>query len=262
MEVRFPADADERACALRLVRDAYISRGYVQDLQPLDGDNTQVLVAVHDGTVIGTASTVLRSSGPLPTENYYGLSNLDERPGTVMEVGRLAVAHGTGPPRGMATVGLFAAVVLWGDHHRVALILACLKPPLRRRLAMLGIASELVAGPEKLIGQAIPPPYRGYFFPQSESQRPVAVLIRLDQVRAPLLDHLSAADGHITISPQIVPPPATCGPAATPRPHDNAHGPTPATPDHEAGPLTTPALRRRNHLHVATRTANTTGEPA
>ena len=161
MEIRFPVDANERASALRLVRDAYLSRGYVKDLQPLGGDSVQVLVAVDDGTVIGTASTVLRSRGPLPTEKYFGLNSLDERPSTVMKVGQLAVANGTGPPRGMATIGLLAAVVWWGDQKAVALVLASLKPALRRRLAMLGIASELVAGPEKLIGEAIPPEYLG-----------------------------------------------------------------------------------------------------
>lgn len=71
MEIRFTVDAQERASARRVVGDAYISRGYVNDLQPLGGDSAHVLVAVHDGTVIGTASTVLRSRGPLPTEKYY-----------------------------------------------------------------------------------------------------------------------------------------------------------------------------------------------
>jgi len=45
----------------------------------------------------------------------------------------------------------------------------------------------------------------------------VAVLIRLDQVRASILGHLSAADGRITISPQIVPSPANGGPVGAPR---------------------------------------------
>jgi len=210
MEIRFPVDANERVGALLLASDAYISRGYVKDLQPFEGDSAQVLVAVSDGTVIGTVSVVLRSRGALPTEKYYGLSNLDDRSGAVMEVGRLAVANGTGSLRAMATVGLLAAAVLLGDRIRVELVLASLKPALRRRLAMLGITSELVAGPEMLIPEAIPPEYWGYFFPESADQRPVAVFISLDEVRSSILGHLSAANGHITISPKIAPSSTSC----------------------------------------------------
>ena len=65
---------------------------------------------------------------------------------------------------------MLAAVVWWGDQNAVALVLASLKPALRRRLAMLGIASELVAGPDKLIGEAIPPEYLGGI--SSPSRRP------------------------------------------------------------------------------------------
>lgn len=213
MEIRFPVDVNERASALLLVSDAYISRGYmdayisrgyVKDLQPLQGgDSTQVLVAVSDGTVIGTVSTVPRSKGALPTEKYYGLANLDERSDTVIEIGRLAVANGTGSLRAMAIIGLLAAVQLWGDRNGVKRALATLKPALRRRLAVLGITSELAAGPEMLIPDAIPPEFRGYFFPQLAAQRPVAVFISLDEVRASILGHLSAANGHITICPEI-----------------------------------------------------------
>jgi hypothetical protein len=94
-------------------------------------------------------------------------------------------------------------VQLWGDRNGVKRALATLKPALRRRLAILGITSELAAGPEMLIPEAIPPEFRGYFFPQSAAQRPVAVFISLDEVRASILGHLSAANGHITICPEI-----------------------------------------------------------
>jgi hypothetical protein len=203
MEIRFPVDVNERATALLLVSDAYISRGYVKDLQPLGAGSTQVLVAVSDGTVIGTVSTVPRSKSALPTEEYYGLTNLDERSDTVIEIGRLAVANGTGSLRAMAMIGLLAAVQLWSDRNGVKQALATLKPALRRRLAMLGITSELAAGPEMLIPKAIPPEFREYFFPQLAAQRPVAVFISLDEVRASILGHLSAANGHITICPEI-----------------------------------------------------------
>lgn len=210
MEVRFPVDADERTSALQLASDAYMSRGYVKDLPPLGGDSTHLLVAVSDGRVIGTVSAVIRSDKALPTEEYYGLSNLDERSGMVMEVGRLAVGDGTGSSRAMTLIGLLAAVVLLGDRNGVKLVLATLKPALRRRLAMLGINSELVAGPSMLTPAAVSPEYWGYFFPQPATQRPVAVVFSLDQARVPILGHLPAASGHITICTELASSSPSC----------------------------------------------------
>jgi hypothetical protein len=219
MEIRFPEDATERTGALMLWTGAYYSRGYVSDLQPRPlAATAEVLVAVHHGVVIGTASLVPGFREPLPTLKYFGLTQLDERPGATMEIARLAVADGTGPARGMATIGLIAAAQLWGDHNGVRLALATLKPALHRRLAMLGIACELLAGPEQLRAEATPPEYRGYLFPQSPDQRPVAVAFRLDQTRTAILGHLSAANGRITISAQIAPPLASSAPQGEP-PH-------------------------------------------
>jgi hypothetical protein len=204
MEIRFPVDAKERIGALRLWTGAYHSRGYASDLHPRPlAATAEVLVAVQDGAVIGTASLVQGFIEPLPTQRYYGLTPPDERPGATMEIGRLAVADGTGPARGMAAIGLLAAAQLWGDHNGVRLALATLKPALHRRLGMLGITCEQLAGPEQLIVEATPPEYRGYLFPKSLAQRPVAVVFLLEQTRAPILGHLSAANGHITICPEI-----------------------------------------------------------
>jgi hypothetical protein len=207
VEIRFPEDARERTCALRLWTGAYSARGYLSDLvaRPLAA-TAEVLVAVHDGEVVGTVSLVRGFSEPLPTQKYYGLASLDEQAAATMEIGRLAVADGTGPARGMATIGLLAAAQLWADDNGVRLALATIKPALHRRLAMLGVNCEHVAGPDQLIAEAIPVEYRGYFLSPLPAERPAAVVIRLDQSRAPLLGRLAAANGRIAISPRVAPP--------------------------------------------------------
>lgn len=194
------AAENDRAAALALVRHEYMARGYVQALEPLNG-NGVTLVARYGGRVIGTAAVAMKSAGLLPTEEYYGL-NL---PGKIAEVGRLAVAAPDEDTQLMAMVGLLGAIQNLSDTSGITTVLASLKPALRIRLRVLGVSSALAAGPERLVQEAIPQQYWGYFFPEGKQPQPVAVTIELDAVRAAVLGGVERANGAVRMAPEVLP---------------------------------------------------------
>lgn len=222
MEIRYPRNAAEYQTALRLVEVEYRSRRYVDRLEPLNGPDAHVLVAVENGVIIGTVSIVLASAPP-PTSIYFGfdvsLRYPEYTPVQIMEIGRLALCTDEDRQiRKVALCGLFAAMQRWGDVRGVKLAIASLRPDLRRLLSAMGIPSEQVAGPERLVRQMIPPEYWGYFFPSETARRPVAVHIDFDAARQPIFALGPVASGKVTFSLEITSPSLALGSYGAP-PH-------------------------------------------
>ena len=207
MEIRFARDLAEHQAAATLAENAYRARGYVERLDAFDVDGGQVIVAVHDSTVLGTASVAGYANAPLPTASYFGLGmaeiavGLDSR--HVMEAGRLAISR-TRHARALLC-GLIAAMTGWAQARAYQLCLLTLKPCLHHVITgKLGIRLTPLATADELVPDRIPTASHGYFLAPDITERPSAFSIDLSAARMGVTGMRGRPAGDVVIAEEIL----------------------------------------------------------